>query len=88
MHQDGVTIRRGFCNYIRTYCATGSTTVVDQHGLTHRFAHALGQDTRNDIGGSACGERHDHFDGLGWIGLCKGQTWHSGHAQRTDQNSQ
>jgi hypothetical protein len=42
--------------------AAGAAHVLDDHGLTERRPHALGNDARDDVGDAAGCERHDHGD--------------------------
>ena len=49
--------------------AAGADNVLDDDGLTERLRHMAGDDARDDIGRTACRERHDHGDAARRIGL-------------------
>ena len=49
--------------------AAGADDVLDDDGLTERLRHMAGDDARDDIGRTACRERHDHGDAARRIGL-------------------
>jgi len=49
--------------------AAGADHVLDDDGLTERLRHMAGDDARDDIGRTACRERHDHGDAARRIGL-------------------
>ena len=70
MHHDGVTIGRRFGHEVCTDVATRTAPVVNSHGLPHRLRHLLSNDAGHDVSGAACWKRHNHFDGLGRVGLC------------------
>jgi hypothetical protein len=62
---------------LRADDAGAAGTVVHHHRLAQDLAHALAYQAGRDIGGAACGGRHDQPDRPLWPGGLRG----TGHAK-------
>jgi hypothetical protein len=70
--QQRVAVGRRLGRLVDADRATGAADILDDELLTERLAHALAQHAGQSIGRPAGGERDDHRDGLGRIGLRHG----------------
>src|SRR5262249_4986409 len=66
---DGVAIRRSAGDSTHADAAACTRYILDDHGLAEGYAHVLGKDARERIGGPARRIRHDDRDWPRRIGL-------------------
>jgi hypothetical protein len=86
VHHDGVAVGCCFGHQVCANVAASSTFVVNRDGLPHRLRHLLRNDARHNVSCTARWERHNHFDGLGGIGL-RNSTEGQCHSKQCDREN-
>ena len=68
--------------------AACTAAIINHHLLAEFFAELLSHQTRDDVGGTARGKRHDEADRLGWIIILRAHRAAHQHQRGSDNTMQ